>query len=398
MSLEVAGREQSPTVLVRSSADPKPAVLLLFRELLRHRPELRELFVQFKAENRPVEWLRDMLTPRAAVELEECSFDEVRDVCQYLADEYQQLACVPGCQLDDGWFVLDLQTGRVLTVASPEDVYEPGLLPRESGDLAPGLRQLNPALEARLVTGLHERAREQETLSWATERAHQTELLKAHGDRRLRVVSRAGRTDIARELSETDPSNLLWRAGGGAAVFLRHLSRAEDVNLGGLTPIEGVATARLVLGLQDKKAINMLSYDPLTTLRGVAGVNWARSVVRQLAYVAKEAARPAVPVHAEDLADDLFASAEDWVTDPDIYALLGFQTRSRTFVVEGAETIGLTGLVGKLDLSSDLAVQTRELTDRWEVTVTISYTLHADLKNVQVMPIVGVARAAERHT
>jgi hypothetical protein len=336
-----------------------------------------------------------MLIPRAAVELDECSFEETRDVCQYLADEYQQLACVPGCQLDDGWFVLDQETGRVVAVAAPEDIYDAGLLPRESGELARALPRLNPALEARLITGRHEQARERETLSWLSERLPQTDLVRDLGDRRLRVASRAGRTDIARELSEVDPSSLLWRARGRAALFLRHLSRTDEGAATELTPIEGVACARSVFGLQDPRTMNLLRYDPLMALRGIAGLDWVRAVARQLSYLAKEVSKTTLPIRAEDVTDDLFTSAETWVTEPDVYVLLGFPTRGKTFLVEGAETIGLTGSVGRLTLGSDVGVQTRELSDRWEVTATVSYTLHVNLDRVQVLPIVGIARAAE---
>jgi hypothetical protein len=394
VSLQVAGRGE-PTALVRSAANPEPAVLLVFRAMLQRRSDLRDLFTQFRAESRPVEWLRDMLTPRAAVALEECSFEEVREVCQYLADEYQQLACVPGCQLDDGWFVVDETTGRVLTVASPEDVYDPGLLARESGGLAPALQRLNPAVEARLITGRHEEAREQGNLAWLAERLPQTDLVRDLGDRRLRMASRAGRTDIARQLSETDPATLLWRAGGRAALFLRHLARTNEGGATGMTQVEGVASARLVIGLQDQRAVNLLTYDPLSALRGVAGLNWARAVARQLSYVAKETSKAALPISAEDVTDDLFASAETWVIEPDVYVLLGSQAQAKTFIVEGAETIGMTGNVGWLAVGSDLGVQTRELSDRWEVTATISYTVHVDLKKIQVLPLVGIARAAE---
>lgn len=394
MSLAIVGQDV-PGVLVRSTANPQPAALMTLRGLLRGRGDLRELFVQFRSESRPAEWLRDMLLPRAALELEGCSFDEVRDVCQYLADEYQQLACIPGCQLDDGWFVLDQETGRVVAVAAPEDMYDPGLLPRESGDLGRALPRLNPALEARLVTGRHEQARERENLSWLEERLPQTDLVRDLGDRRLRVASRAGRTDIARELSEADPATLLWRAGGRAGLFLRHLVRADEVGAWDMTPIEGVACARLVIGLQDQRAVNLLHYDPLSTLRGIAGLNWARAVAKQLSYVAKEASKASLPIGAEDVTDDLFASAETWVIEPDVYALLGWSARGQTFIVEGAETIGLTGRVGRLAVGSDLGVQTRELSDRWEITATVSYTLHVNLQKVQVLPIVGVARAGE---
>jgi hypothetical protein len=151
----------------------------------------------------------------------------------------------------------------------------------------------------------------------------------------------------------------------------------------------------LVIGLQDQRAVNLLKYDSLSALRGVAGLNWARAVARQLSYVAKAVSKATLPIAAEDVTDDLFTSAETWLIEPDVYALLGLHARGKTFIVDGAETVGLTGSVGGLAVGSDLGVQTRELSDRWEITATVSYTLHVDLQKVQVLPIVGIARAVE---
>jgi len=80
VSLVVSGPGTGP--LVRSKADPSPNALRTLRALLQRRPDLRELFTQFRTGNRPVEWLRDMLTARVAVELEDLRFEEVLEVCQ----------------------------------------------------------------------------------------------------------------------------------------------------------------------------------------------------------------------------------------------------------------------------------------------------------------------------
>lgn len=391
MSLTVL-EQNAPSVGVRSAANPRPQGLLALRYLLQRRDDLRALFVQFRAESRPVEWLRDMLLPRVAVELEECSFDEARDVCQYVADEYQQLACVPGCQLDDGWFVLDQETGRVVAVTRPEDVYIPGLLPREEGVQGEGLARLDPALEAAVIVGRHERAREAETLAWWEGQTQQTSLLRHEGDSRLRIATREGRTGIARELAGEAPSALLARLGGRAGAFLRHLSGGEELGTRNLLRIEGIACGRSVLGLPDKRALN-LQYSPSSALRATAPQAWARDVARKLGYHVAGASRATVPLSAEDISDDLLASAELWVASPDVVRAAG-RRRGQFFPVEGAETIGLSGCVGRLEVSSDIGVQTRELLDRWEVTSTISYTLDVDLRKIQFLPLVGIARAS----
>lgn len=390
MSLVVVGNYPTGAV-VRSTANPPSAALMLLRRALQRRADLRELFLQFKAENHPVDWLTDMLTPRAAVELSECSFEEVREACQYLADEYQQLACVPGCQLDDGLFILDAETGRVATVAREDDVYSPGLLPRESGERAPALLRLNPALEAALITGRHEQAREVESLEWATERVSQTALLREEGDPRLEVITRAGRTSIARELSEVDPAGLLWRAGGSAARLIKHLAqRAEERQK--LERITGTACSKFTLQLQDKRALN-LHYACQRSLESSLPQGWVRDIARTLSYHAATAKGATLPIAATDISADLFDSAETWIGSPDVLRLI--PGRRRGFLpVDGAETVGLRGCVGTLEIGSDLGVQTRELNDRWEITTSVSYVLSVDFRAIQFLPIVGIEHAA----
>jgi len=310
-----------------------------------------------------------------------------------LADEFQQLACVPGCQLDDGWFVLDQDSGRTVAVAGPGDIYRAGLVPREFGGCGEALPRLDPALEARLTAGLHERARERESLAWLAERARGP-LALGIDDPMLWLASRSGRTSIARELSEEDPLRLFWSAGGRALHFLKHLSKS-NIDTANLVAVDGVACCRTVIGIQDPRTTSIL-FDALGSLRRKTGLAWVAAVARQLGYVAKEGVKSAVPMAADDLTDATFDSAETWVTDADTYGLLGPQVKCRTYLVDGAETYGLRDLVGKLDIGADFGVETRELSDRWEVTATVSYTLHVDLKKVQLLPLVGVARAAEQ--
>lgn len=392
MSLLVVQGREAPTVLVRSTANPVAPLLLFVRGVLQRDTDLRALFVQFKAEHKSVEWLRDMLVTRVFVRADGHSFDEVADACQYLADEYHQLACLPGAPLEEGVFLVDKETGRVQLVVAEGDLHDPGVLPRESGIMGQALPRLSPALETALVTGRHERAREGDTVSSLVARSHQTDLLRDEGDGRLRVASRAGRTSLAKELSEDDPSELLWRAGGTAGMFLRRFTREVSTDTTCLVRIEGVARSRSVLGIQDMRTIN-LGYNRLGALRSVAPQAWVRDIARQLSFRAKEQAGSIVPLNVDCVRDQLFASQELWVSDPDIFSLLG-SAKTKVFPVESADTIGMSGCVGSLSVSSNFGVQTRELSDRWEVTATVPYTIYVDLRKVQVLSIVGIARAS----
>lgn len=380
-ALEAVGDRLAP--LVRSTANPETLLLLLVRSVLQSDDELRALLVRFRSENKPVGWLRDMLAPRVAVHVDTYPFDSVIDVCQFVADEYQQLG--------EGYFIVSQDTGRVVFVASEDDLYDPGLLSRESGTLGQALRRLNPNLESALVLHHYDRARETDVLALIAGRLPQTDLLRDEGDRRLRVASRAGRTGIARELADDHPATLLRRAGGTTGMFLRHfpLMESEQPELGWIR-VEGVATCRTSLGIQDVTTLN-LGYDRLGVLRGVVPQAWIRDIARQLSYQIKVRSSRSLPLSVADLTEELIASEQLWVADPDVYALL----RPGTVIpVEGAETIGFSGNAGALVVAPEFRVESRESGDRWQVTTTVEYQLYVDLQKVRFLPIVGIPHSA----
>lgn len=379
-ALELPGRTAA---LVRSFAEPTPEALLLVRAVLQRKPELKELFLQFRAEGRAVDWLRDMLAPAVAALAGELSFDNVVEACAYLADEYHQLG--------EGYFIVSQDTGRVALVLTEDDLYDPGLLSRDSGIVGQALRRINPSLEAAIVSSYHDRGRETLVLERLRERAHQTTLLREEGDRRLRIATRAGRREMARELSEDSPWRLLQRASGTTGMFLRHFELTERYE-GPWECIEGVACCRSVLGVQDMTTSN-LAYDRLGVLRGSAPQAWIRDIARQLSVRARARNTTTLPVRVDDLSDELLASRELWVVDPDVFELM-HRARGRVVPVEGVDPIGFSGRVGCLVVSNDFGVESREVTDRWEVTATLPYRLYVDWSRIEFLPLVGVARAA----
>lgn len=379
-ALDLPGRTAA---LVRSAAKPTPDALLLVRAALQRHDELRKLFLQFRGENRAVGWLSDMLAPAVAARVGELSFDNVLEACQYLADEYHQLG--------EGYFVVAQDTGRVALVLTEDDLYDPGLLSRDSGGVAQALRRINPTLEAAIVSSYHDRDRETLVLERLRERAHQTTLLREEGDRRLRIATRAGRREIARELSEDDPWRLLQRAGGTTGMFLRHFELTEGYE-GSLDCIEGVACCRSQIGVQDMTTSN-LAYDRLGVLRGSAPQAWIRDIARQLSHGARASHTKQLPITADDLSAALLASCELWVVDPDVFELIRW-ARGKAVPVEGAEPIGFSGRAGYLVVASDFGVESREIADRWEVTATLPYRLYVDWSRIEFLPLIGVARAA----
>lgn len=390
MSLVVAGAHQRPFALVRSAASPAGSLLLMVRAILQRDEELRALFVRFSAEGKTVEWLRDMLVPPLACLVDGYPLEDIAAACQYLADEYQQLD-------SGGCFIVDRETGRVQVVVSEDDLFDPGVLARDSGIAGQALWRLNPSLESALVTHYHERGREAQTTALLAQRAHQTDLLREDGDGRLRAVSRGGRTAIAKDLSEEDPIRLLRSAGGSAGKLASHFAIGEAVNfLADTGRISDVAVFHSVLGIQDMTTLN-LGYDRLGVLRSVAPQAWLRDIVRKLgvAVKAKSTGHVGPPLSVEDVNCALIETEETWVADPDVYTWIlrahGRKIASRVVPVQGAELMGFSGALGLLSCPDGFGVETRECSDRWEITATLPYILHVTVEKIKMVAVACTA-------
>lgn len=372
--------------VVESEAKPETDVLLRARSVLQQNPELHRLFNQFRTESRSVSWLRALLTLEVGVRAEEFTLEQVKQACHYLADEYAQLG--------DGYLVVARDTGKVAMVLREQDLYNPGLLGRESGERAQALSRINPMLEAALVTSYHDDGRETQVLALLTARAHQTDLLREEGDLRLRLATRKGRRSLAREFSENEPAELLRRAGGTTGMFLRHFELTDEYD-GPLPCLEGVARCRSRLGVQDMATLN-LNYDRLGVLRASAPQAWVRDIALQLSMHARDAQPEAVPVGMGALSAELLGSQQLWILDPDVFS---FVQRAHgqavpAMPVEGAASVGLSGHLGYLVVPSDFEVESRELADQWDVTASLAYRLYVDLQSVRFVPLLDVARSA----
>lgn len=366
-------------VTVQSPANPQPGLLIALRALVLSDRELGDLFVRFRKEGLGIDWLRDILAIRAVTRLK-VSFEEALEACQYLADEYHQLG--------EGYLIVSTETGRAALVVTDDDLYEPGLQARYSGDEGQALKRLRPELETAFVLHGHERAREESVLSVLAERGHQTDLLIEEGDARLRIATRMGRTEIAQDLAGDDAWTLLRRSSGTTGMFLRHFDLVEGIE----DPnVEGVATFRSTMSVQDGLAAN-ISYNRLGTLRGAAPQGWIRDVARQLSTLAHRM-NPVLPTHVDDVDAELLASEELWIADPDVYTLMR-QGKSQAVPVEGVSPVGFSGTVGRLAVPHDFSVETHESGGRWEVTANLPYSLWVDFSKIRRLLLVGIERAA----
>lgn len=367
-------------VVVVSTAQPEPELLLAVRALVLRDPELSALFIRFRKESLAIAWLRDMLAARVAARVKEASFEEVVAACLYLADEYHQLG--------EGYFIVSTETGRAVLVVHDDELYDPGLLPRDSGNMGQALLRLNPHLETSFVLHRHEKARETGVLATLADRAHQTELLRQDGDGRLRIATRAGRTAIARDLAGDDAWDVLRRSSGTTGMFLRHFDLVES------SPeppsLEGVAFFRSTMSVQDALTSN-LSYNRLGTLRGAAPQGWIRDIARHLCSAAHVA--QSLATHVDDLDADTLATEELWIADPDVHAVMK-RAKGRVIPVEGVTPIGFSGKVGRLYVPHEFSVETHESAGRWEVSALLPYRLYVDFTKIQLLPLVGVQRAA----
>jgi len=368
-------------ITVQSSAEPRHDLLLPIRALILMDASLAALFVQFRKESFDVAWLRDMLATRVIARLKDADFDEVIAACQYLADEYHQLG--------EGYFLVSTETGKVVLVATEDDLYDPGFLARHTGNEAQALKRLNPNLESAFVLHRHERAREQEIVQKLMQRVVQTDLLRQEGDARLRIATRAGRTEIARDLAGDDAYELLRRSSGTTGMFLRHFELSDSEE--GAFDLQGVACFRSSMSVHDALTAN-ISYNRLGTLRGAAPQGWVRDIARQLCAEAHRRGH-AFPVDVEDLSTEIVTSRELWVADPDVYGLIR-AAKGHAVPVEGVDAIGLSGKVGTLSVARECSVESREVSGRWDISATSPYRLSVDFCQLRLLPLNGIERAA----
>jgi len=369
--------------LVKTGANPPTELLLTTRAIVAKDQELSALFQQFKKESKTVAWLRDVVVaPLASLVDDKYSFSQVREACEYLAEEYKQLP--------EGYFIVNTETGKVDAVFTEDDLMDPGLLPRESGEMAQALKRIRPDKEVSFVTYQHEKGREERTLKELARRYPQTQLQKEDGDNRFRMATRRGRTAIALDLSENDPREMLRRSGGTTGAFLRHFPLTEDEGT-----IKGTASYRSTVGVQDPLTVNV-GYDHLGNLKGASAQGWVRSICLEVSQMAFKEVRP-FPVEVTELKAEDLEGVDLWIADPNVlFELKRINPKLNIVPVPGAATLGLKGVVGSLKVDSSFQVETHERFKFWEVVSNVGYSLNIESwDSVRVMNVLGIAAHAE---
>lgn len=369
---------------VTSLAKPTVEGLLQARADIQRNSSLKELFLQARSEERSAEWLADNLAPRLAGIWGQ-DFGEALEASRYLADEFFQLG-------DEGILLVSRETGKVLCRLTEDDWYQPGLVPRESGNFAQPLVRIRPELEGLLVSWSFEKGREERLEAIIRDRLNQTALLREEGDQRLLIASRKGRAQLSAAVGQEGATALLRRAGGTAGAFLGHFHID-----GGKPPAEAVqvtlrATTRFHVG--DPLTSN-ISHDRLGSLKGVAAQEW----VRELGNYISKASRSSCEVESVDeseLTTGLFDGWPTWVADPDALAI--FKRIQPSLVVlptPTAQPCGFKGQVGTLWFPEPVKVESRELFNRWETYAGVECFLVLDWSSVKALSISGIVPYTE---
>lgn len=370
---------------VTSTANPPADLLVQLRGVVSKEEEIKELFIQFRKESKGVEWLRDMVAPRVVALIEGTfTFQEILDGCQYLADEYNQLG--------EGYFIVSTDTGKTVAVLTEDDLYDPEHVTRYSGEVVQPLKRIKPHQEVALVSYYHEKERESLILEKLKERGVQTQLLKEDGDPRLRIATRKGRRQIAKDLGEGNPYELLRRAGGTTGMFLRHFL-LESPPSSGLDCLEGTASFRSQLNVNDPMTFN-LGYNRLGNLRGAAPQGWVRDIARALSQAAYDRFR-SLPIDTDDLTKGDVEGVDLWLADPDeLREIRRVHPKMPVAPIEGIHAVGLSGHVGYLEVGDAFKVESYERFGRWELVANVPYKLYLFpmWDGVRLLRLVGIAR------
>lgn len=352
---------------VVSLANPRGRGLLEARFEVQRNPKIQETFEKYKG--RPASEASHLAEELISQFSERIigTDDELSSVCQYLADEYLQIG--------DSMLIIDRETGRAIMRITDDDFWEPSPVARESGNMvSPGPR-LRPELQGFLIRWSFEKERETQLVRELSSRL--VHVNPEEEDRRLKVVTRAGRTAMSEELRESLDRLLPDWLGGTLGSFMNRL-RLVGTGDPGLKSYMGFkAYAKVIVGLQDHKARN-LSFDVLASHRSVIAVQWAREIARTVANIAHEERGP-----QNYALSDVALGGGMWLVPPDeAIAIQSLRPGPVVVPIEGVRTTAVRGDIGDLVLGVTKMAQ-REVHDRWEIVATLEYGLHLDLSHIE---------------
>lgn len=208
----------APQIVV--SASPKDHWLVLARKRLAADPDAPAMFLGSR--DLPDTLAMELTNYLIRADIPE---EDAKEVGAYLAAEWAQLGPV----------LVHPQTGRALVALTPDMLYIPSPVLRESGHVVARPQDIKPGIKAAVTLYLFEEEREKTLVKDMTARVVQTELLVQEGDPRLVMVTSSGRRTIGQGLIGLDPWELLNTATGPYQQFLGILSkggaRQEDTAL-----------------------------------------------------------------------------------------------------------------------------------------------------------------------
>lgn len=355
---------------VTSLARPTPHTLISARFAMQRNADLRAAMLKYKGDTDPdaPSKLAGELQPLLAEALGETS-EAVSETARYLADEYMQIG--------DAVLIVSRDTGLPLARITDEDVWQPGLVPRDSGNMATPMARLNPELSGFLIRWTFERAREEKLVEELATRVATTPFLAQHGDPRLYATTREGRSVIVEDLRGALPDLLPSGVRGNLGQLLHLFQFGEPAAPKPSKVYPGFkAYARVSVPLMDHKSRNLL-FDILGSHRSVIAAQWGREIARTISRLAH------TELKVKEESYPSFTSVSGlWIAPPEVAAAVRSKFAEYFVIpIEGALTTCIAGLyaafepLGNIVLGKTDIVQ-REVHDRWEIAATLDYDLH----------------------
>lgn len=367
--------KKATEVVVSTSAKPPPDALMAARGEIQRDPELFALFIQFSEEKRDNEWLADNLAVRLSARWGGHDFSVAMDAAQYLADEYEQV--VDGG--DGSVYMVNTETGKLIRKITPEAIYTPTEVPRESGNMAMPLPRVHPEIEAQVIHDFHEKGRELAIQASLAKKAVQTEFLATTGDRRLRIATRNGRKTLAEEIREDFLANLLSKEG--PAAHLHGLFPFSD-----RVPAHGNqrlihASPLVTIPLQDPSTTNVHFNRRCHVVSALY-----RGLMNDVGHAITQMCEGSQLLETATMAEFKEMNCRMWLAPPAV-AVAMQRHRLTCRAVEGAPVVvGIMNPAGSV-LTEFKDLTSVELHDKWRIQAHVDLTVHLWTEELRVFEI-----------
>lgn len=344
--LILSGDSKFVLPVVATEANPTEASLLAVRNFISTNEAAAKAFGSSS----------DDLVAMISKELD-VSSDNAREAVQYLSDEKAQFGDSP-C-------IVSSTTGKVLYVVRPEDMWVPPEVPRDDGSMAQPTAKVRPDIVATLTRWVYEAELDEKNYT------HFVNKLMAMGpvlpqDARLEVLTRTGRTGIAKELSETPIQSALQLLRGTPALFRDQLTWASEERD----------------SWRQEASQNFVAMSVSDTLTH----NWRFSIKNEgysliaVAFLKTIAVNiPATDtISVKDVVSCVdYSDTSLVITPPELLdALTGVSCPK--FVVSGAPLIPISGNVGKVVYDPRKQIGTSEIFGTWSLYMRVGYEFTPD--------------------